>query len=578
MSTPPSTRRNSTLVASGILLSRVSGLVRQRAFGHFFGTGGMADAYTAAFRIPNLMQNLLGEGVLSASFIPVHSRLLKEGRTEEAGRVAGAVAGLLALLAGVITLIAVVFADPLTSLLAPGFSGARRDLTVTLVRVLTPGVGFLVLSAWCLGVLNSHRRFFLSYVAPVLWNVVQIVVLVGTAVVVLDDPLAVSGAAPDALETLLVALGIGTLIGGLAQFLVQVPTVRRLEPGLRLSLRRDLPGVRSTIRAFGPVVAGRGVVQLSAYLDLFLASLLVEGAVAALGFAQVLYLLPVSLFGMSVAAAELPELSTADHDDKVALGRRLDTGLARIGFYVLLSAIVLVVVGDLAVGTLFRSGDFGRDSELVVWAILIAYGVALLPITSSRLLQSALYGVGDTKTPARIAVVRVVVSATVGLLVMFPLDRLAIVDGGIDQTASLFVFGPLPLGVREAADTVRLGAMGLAIGGAIGAWVEYRALRRAVAETFEVRTQVAGQARGHLVLPAVAAVVTGLLMRPVVADWPRLLGGPLAIGAVALAYVLVAARTRVDEVDDVRRAVGAVTGRLGTISRLQRSQRRRRNQ
>ncbi len=137
------------------------------------------------------MQNLLGEGVLSASFIPVYARLLEEGRDEDAGRVAGAILGLLAVVAGVLTLLAVVFAEPLTAVLAIGFESQRRDLTATLVRIITPGVGFLVLSAWCLGILNSHRRFFLSYVAPVIWNLVQVVAVVGAGWWLLDDPLGV---------------------------------------------------------------------------------------------------------------------------------------------------------------------------------------------------------------------------------------------------------------------------------------------------------------------------------------------------------------------------------------------------
>ena len=138
----------------------------RRRSNHFFGVSAIADAFTAAFKIPNLMQNLLGEGVLSASFIPVYARLLEEGKDEEAGRVAGAVAGLLAAAAGTFTVLAVLLAAPLTTLIAPGFTGPKYELTVSLMRIITPGVAVLVLSAWCLGVLNSHRRFFLSYVAP----------------------------------------------------------------------------------------------------------------------------------------------------------------------------------------------------------------------------------------------------------------------------------------------------------------------------------------------------------------------------------------------------------------------------
>jgi len=145
------------------------------------GLSDAADAFAAAFRIPNFLQNLFGEGVLSASFIPVYSRLTAEGRHQEARRVAGAVAGLLGLAVSVLVALGVTAAPFLIQAIFPGFDGEKRALTTVIVRILFPGTGLLVISAWCLGVLNSHRRFFLSYVAPVLWNSAQIAALVGFA-------------------------------------------------------------------------------------------------------------------------------------------------------------------------------------------------------------------------------------------------------------------------------------------------------------------------------------------------------------------------------------------------------------
>ncbi|MGD2116160.1 MAG: lipid II flippase MurJ, partial [Acidobacteriota bacterium] len=173
----------SVIVAGGILASRVFGFLRQRAIAHFFGTSPHADVFVFALRAPNILQNLLGEGTLSASFIPVYSRMLEEGREEEAGRFAGAIFGLLLALAGGLALLGVLFAEPIVAVLAAGFlgdSGAvdRYPLAVTAVRITFPMVGVLVLHAWALGILNSHRRFFLPYVAPVLWNGAIIAALV----------------------------------------------------------------------------------------------------------------------------------------------------------------------------------------------------------------------------------------------------------------------------------------------------------------------------------------------------------------------------------------------------------------
>src|SRR6185295_20146532 len=175
----PRTGRAAAFVAAGILLSRITGLVRSRVFAHYFGLeNDAADAFMAAVRIPNVLQNLFGEGALSASFIPVYASLLARGDRREADRVAGAVASLLALIVSLLVLVGV-FATPfLIDAIAPGFTGEKRDLTIQIVRVLFPGAGLLVLSAWCLGVLNSHHRFFLSYTAPVMWNAAMIATLI----------------------------------------------------------------------------------------------------------------------------------------------------------------------------------------------------------------------------------------------------------------------------------------------------------------------------------------------------------------------------------------------------------------
>jgi putative peptidoglycan lipid II flippase len=242
------------LVACGIFLSRVTGLVRDRVFAHYFGNSDAADAFKAAFRIPNFLQNLFGEGVLSASFIPVYARLLAAGDEEDARRTAGAVAALLALTTSLLVL-AGVFATPwLIDVIAPGFSGAKRELTIRLVRILFPGAGLLVFSAWCLGILNSHRRFFLSYTAPVVWNAAMIATLLGFG-----------GSRPQ--FPLAQILAWGSVAGSALQVGVQLPMVLKLLRCLHLSLAGYSEHVRTVIRNFIPVFVGRGVVQISAYVD-----------------------------------------------------------------------------------------------------------------------------------------------------------------------------------------------------------------------------------------------------------------------------------------------------------------------
>jgi putative peptidoglycan lipid II flippase len=538
-------RRSSTLVAAGILLSRLAGLVRESATGYFLGAGVGAEAFRAALRIPNLLQNLLGEGVLSASFIPVYSKALADGRDEEAGRLAGAVAGLLLVVTSVLVVVGVVFAGPITRVLTPGFvpGTERYELTVTLVRILTPGVGFLVLSAWCLGILNSHRRFFLSYVAPVLWNVAIIGVLVATALLLSDDELALAQ-----------AMAWGALLGSVLQFGVQLPSVLRRSEGLRLSASLDVPGVRTVVKRFGQVVAGRGGVQLAGYIDLVVASLLALGAVAALGYAQVLYLLPISLFGMSVAAAELPTLSTMDHGDRPRIVARLDRGLGRVAFFVIPSTVAFVFVGDLVVATIFQGGRFTADDAAQAGVILAVYGFGMLASTSTRLLQSALYGVGDTRSPALYAIIRVVVSLAIGIAVMFPLDAIQVTQDGFAVVGEV-AWQVAPEADRTGVDNLlRIGAAGLAFGAAIGAWLELWLLRVRTRIVFG-RTRLGGPHARRILLGGGVAAVVALLVRPALAAievHPRL-EGVLALGAIGVAYLLV---TRLGGVPEARELTG----------------------
>src|SRR5262245_50137396 len=210
-------------VASAIFLSRIFGLVRERVFAHYFGISGVADAFRAAMRIPNILQNLLGEGVLSASFIPVYAKLEAQGEKEEAGRVAGAVFSILALVTAIVVLIGDLATPFLIDLIAPGFHDERRPLAIQLVRVFFPGVGFLVLSAWCVGVLNSHRRFFLAYISPVVWNLAIIGALVAF------------GRTKD-LNRLAYYTPWASVVGSALQFLIQLAVLFRLVQDFLTSL------------------------------------------------------------------------------------------------------------------------------------------------------------------------------------------------------------------------------------------------------------------------------------------------------------------------------------------------------
>jgi putative peptidoglycan lipid II flippase len=436
------TGRHAVLVAAGILASRIAGVIRQSIFNHYFGLTDAADAFGAAIRIPNFLQTLFGEGVLSASFIPVYARLLSQGDEEESGRTAGAVGAILALTTAMLVLAGVLATPLLIDAIAPGFHGAKRELTIRLVRILFPGVGLLVMSAWCLGILNSHRKFLLSYSAPVIWNIAMIATLVTFG--------------GQALDQLAAILAWGSVAGSALQFGVQLPAVLALAQRLRFRLETRSAQVREVLRNFGPVFVSRGVVQISGYVDSLLSSLLPEGALAALVNAQSLSLLPVSLFGMSVSAAELPAMSSvlgAGADFHVQLRRRLNEGLRRIAFFIVPSAMAFLAFGDLITAALYQSGRFSHADSVYLWGILAGSAVGLLASTMGRLYSSTYYAMRDTRTPLRFAVIRVVLTTGLGYLAAKPL--------------------PLWIGIHP-----RWGVAGLTASAGVAGWVEFALLRR----------------------------------------------------------------------------------------------------
>jgi putative peptidoglycan lipid II flippase len=536
---PPGASRASraATVAAGILTSRVVGFLRERAVAHFFGVGAHADVFQAAFRTPNLLQNLLGEGTISAAFIPVYSRMLEEGRERDAGRFAGAIFGLLLAAAAAISLLGVVFARPIVAVLTPGFIGDaarvaagelsvdRFALTAQAVKLVFPMTGLLVLSAWALGVLNSHRRFFLPYFAPVLWNAAVIAALVGAARLwVAGAPTPGAGPSPAVLDRLLLAACVGGMAGGLLQFAVQVPLVAREMRGFRLSFSTAVPGVSQALRAFGPVVAGRGVYQLSTYLDIVLASLLAAGALGALRYAQVLYVLPVSLFGLSVAASELPELSrlgAGDADADARFAGRLQRSLGQMLFFTLPTTAGFLAFGFLLVGAIFATGSFALADNWLVYLALVGYTFGLPATTASRLLQNAFYARSDTRTPAKIAVVRVAVGAAAALPLMLWSDRFPL--------AGL-------VGTSAAGHPLYLGAAGLAAASGFGAWSELLLLRHALRSRLPGLAFPRG-AIGRMSALSAGALVPAALLWWVLPPWHIALRALLVVGVYGLGYL-----------------------------------------
>jgi putative peptidoglycan lipid II flippase len=520
-----SSGKSAFLVGAGILISRIVGLVRQRVFAHYFGTSAAGDAFSAAFRIPNFLQNIFGEGALSASFIPVYAKLLAHDDEKEAAHVANAVLGILALVVSLIVLAGVLTTPYIISAIAPGFKGETRELTIRLVRILFPGAGLLVLSAWCLGVLNSHHRFFISYTAPVAWNLAMIVSLVVFGRKMGQFPLAEY-------------VAWGSVIGSALQFGVQLPTVFRLVRRLRPVIDLASAHVRTIVRNFFPVFMSRGVVQISAFVDAVLASFLPEGSVVALTYAQSLYTLPVSLFGMSVSAAELPAMSRAiGNTEQVAevLRRRLDDGLRRIAFFIVPSSMAFLALGDIIAAVLYQTGQFKHDASIFVWGILAGSTVGLLASTLGRLYSSTYYALHDTRTPLRYAIIRVALTTVLGYLFAIPL--------------------PVALGINP-----KWGVAGLTASAGIAGWIEFALLRR----TLNRRIGKTGLAASYVMklwLAALVAAGIGWGLKLLVGNLHPIPLAAIVLGGYGVSYFAITSAIGVSE-------ARAVVGRLFRLVKL----------
>lgn len=434
--------------------------------------------------------------------IPVYAGLRAQNRHDEADRAVRIVGTLLFCLVSLLCAIGIWISPWLIDVIAPGFQGEKAALTVRLVQIFFPGISLLVMSAWCLGVLNTHKKFFLSYVAPVVSNLAIIATLIFW------------GGRSDQ-NHLAIICGWGLVAGSFLQLAVQIPSTAKLLLSSRMEINTQLEAVRVVFKNFFPVVLSRGVVQLSAYIDSIIASYLPTGAVTALAYAQTIYLLPVSLFGMSVAAAELPAMSeaTGDHHEINAfLSKRLCAGLEQIAFFVVPSVVVFIFFGDLTVGAIYESGHFAHADTIYVWGVLAGAAVGLLAGTQGRLYASAFYSMKDTRTPIKFACIRVAITTVLGYFFALKLPQI--------------------LGVEQ-----RWGTAGLTVSAGLAAWVEFLLLRSALEHRI---------GRARLEIPRVlklwacaliALAVAGPVSRWVVPNLHIILRAAITLGIFGVIYV-----------------------------------------
>ncbi len=401
--------RAAGLVSGFTLVSRVLGLVREQVFAALLGAGLYADAFQIAFRIPNLLRDLFAEGALSSAFVPTYARALAGGGREAAHRLASRVMTLLAVVLGGIVVLGIVFADAVVAVLAPGFDSVpgKAPVTIFLTRVMMPFLPLVSFAAVAMGMLNAEARFGAPAIAPAMFNLVAI--LWGLGLWALGFP-------P---ETVALGWALGTLLGGAAQFLVQVPPLRRRGWRFRPEWAPGDPDIRRIFALMGPAIVGLAAVQVNIFVNSIFASH-EPGAVSWLNYAFRILYLPIGLFGVALGTIATSGLARRAADgDMEGLRATLRDALSLLAFLTVPATLGLLVLAEPVVRLLYERGRFSAADTASTATALGYYGIGLVAYTGVKVLAPAFYALGSPRVPLLASVLAVVTNVVV-MTVGFP--------------------------------------------------------------------------------------------------------------------------------------------------------------
>jgi putative peptidoglycan lipid II flippase len=447
-------------VSAAVLASRILGLGREIAFAALFGAGAVADAYTVAFRIPNLLRDLLAEGALSSAFVPTFTAALQQDGKARAAALGNLVLSVVLVLTGVLTGLGMIFSEELVILMAQGFGGdaAKVALAAELTRVMMPILALVSLGAVWMGMLNAQRQFVVPALAPAVFNVVSI--LAGVVVWRWQG----------SVEHGVMVWSVGTVLAGVAQAAVLLPSLWRLgyRPALRLRGAWHDPGLRRIARLMAPAVVGLAAVQINIFINTGFAGSLGDGPVAQLGYAFRLFFLPLGVFGVALATVATTQVSEeAAKGDRGALAERVAEGASAGLMLTSASAVGLLVLAVPVTVLVYRHGETSLADAEAIALVLQAYVLGLVPYSLVKILAPAFYGVDRPRIPLLASVTAVVVNIVFNALTYRELGAAGIALGTtLGAVANWLVLrlsfrriiGPLPVPHRMA----RLGALVLA--------------------------------------------------------------------------------------------------------------------
>jgi putative peptidoglycan lipid II flippase len=454
--------RSTTVVSSATFVSRLFGLVREQIFAFLFGAGFATDAFVAAFRIPNLLRDLFAEGALSAAFVPVFTDYLVNKDKKEAFRLGNLVVNTLLVVLVVIVLIGILATPWIVDLIAPGFKAipGKSELTVLLARIMFPFLLLVSLAAVAMGMLNSLKHFGVPAFAPVFLNLGMI--LAGFFLCPLFDP-------P------IIGMALGVLLGGLGQWAVQLPSLRREGYRYRPVVSFSDPGVRRIIILMTPAILGLASTQINIFVNTVIASFLPQGSPSYLNYSFRLMHFPLGVFGVAVATVTLPIVATyaARKDIPNVLGT-CSSSLRLVFFLTLPSIFFLSIAAKPLISTLYQHGLFRYQDTLFTAQALIFYSFGLFAYSSVRVIAPVFYALGDTKTPVKVSVLAVAVNVALNLAFMRPLSfRGLALATSLSAMVNMFVLMSLlrrrvgPLDIRGLLSSFMKILGGAAVMGAI---------------------------------------------------------------------------------------------------------------
>lgn len=428
-----SVARSAGIVSIAVMISRVFGLAREMVFSRLFGAGYLFDAYIVGFRIPNLLRDLFAEGALSVAFVKVFTDYQVNVSEKEAWRLAALIFNGLAVVLSGIVIIGIIGAPYYVPLIAYGFDPDKAALAVTLTQIMFPFILLIALAAVAMGVLNTKGRFGIPASASTAFNIISILVGVSAAYYLSgggwvnpSDP----GAVPEMpAQWAIIGMSIGTLAGGLAQILIQVPSLVRVGYSFKPVLSFTDKGVRRVMRLMGPAIIGTSAVQVKVMVDTFMVSG-IEGGNSWLPYAFRLMQFPIGVFGVAIGVAALPTLARLGSENKIGEFRStLSNSLGLVFLMTIPSACGLIVLGRPIISLIYEGGAFNyADTNMTAWA-LAAYSVGLAGYAAIKVLSPSFYALEDAKTPMYVSLASILVH------VFFSYTLLTVFSGiGVDNS------------------------------------------------------------------------------------------------------------------------------------------------